>query len=247
MTWALSWKTLIALGGASFSAGLFGWLFTTVLISRLFARRPGLSWRPLKLNLSNRFTSWKRKLDSRNKIVKMREVFPQTLGMTVQALKTGQTVPQVLEYVSREGPSPLREEWVMVCSEMSLGLSAEEALFNMTQRFSEFSELFPFLESYRISRQTGANLTQLWQALLDGIEEKNRILRKMEAMTAQARLSGLLMGILPVLLAAVFFFMDPSLMAPLFTEKAGWAILLTAFFLETLGFLWIRQLLRLEV
>src|SRR6185295_15167788 len=105
----------------------------------------------------------------------------------------------------------------------------------------------PFLESYRISRQTGANLTQLWQALLEGIEEKNRILRKMEAMTAQARLSGLMMGLLPVLLAVVFFFMDPGLMAPLFTEKAGWAILLTAFFLETLGFLWIRQLLRLEV
>jgi tight adherence protein B len=69
----------------------------------------------------------------------------------------------------------------------------------------------------------------------------------MEAMTAQARLSGLLMGLLPVILGVVFFAMDPSLMTPLFTEKAGWGILLLALFLESIGFLWIRQLLRIEI
>jgi tight adherence protein B len=189
-------------------------------------------------------------LEKRKKIKiqnQMSELFPQALGMCIQALKTGQTVPQVLDYLSHECSQPLRAEIATVCTEMNLGLSAEAALTKMGERFPDFSEFHQFLESYKISRQTGANLTHLLQVLLDGMEEKNRLLRKMNAMTSQARLSGLVMGLLPFMLGLVFFVMDPSLMTPLVTTKAGWAILFLAGILESIGFLWIRQLLRLEL
>lgn len=189
----------------------------------------------------------RKKYDLRKRLEKMNAVFPQTLGMAVQALKTGQTVPQVLDYLSRECPPPLKDELAQVCMEMDLGNSAETALSKMAERFPDFTEFHQFLESYKISRQTGANLTHLLEVLLEGMEEKNRLLRKMEAMTAQARLSGILMGLLPFLLAFVFFLMDPELMTPLFTQKTGWAILLLALVLEGIGFAWIRQLLQLEV
>jgi tight adherence protein B len=184
----------------------------------------------------------------KNKIqTQMSDLFPQALGMCIQALKTGQTVPQVLDYLSHECPQPLRVEIAAVCTEMNLGLSAEAALSKMAERFPRFSEFHQFLESYKIARQTGANLTHLLEVLLEGMEEKNRILRKMNAMTAQAKLSGLVMGLLPFMLGFIFFVMDPSLMTPLFTTQAGWAILLLAAILEGIGFLWIRQLLRLEI
>jgi tight adherence protein B len=184
----------------------------------------------------------------KNKIqIQMSDLFPQTLGMCIQALKTGQTIPQVLEYLSHECSQPLRTEIATVCTEMSLGLSAEAALDKMAERFPNFSEFHQFLESYKITRQTGANLTHMLQVLLDGMEEKSRIIRKMNAMTSQARLSGLVMGLLPFMLGLVFFVMDPSLMTPLITTKAGWAILFLASILEGIGFLWIRQLLRLEI
>jgi Flp pilus assembly protein TadB len=54
------------------------------------------------------------------------------------------------------------------------------------------------------------------------------------------------MGSLPFFLGLVFFILDPTMMTPLFTEKLGWGILLAAVLLESIGFLWIRQLLRLE-
>lgn len=189
----------------------------------------------------------KKRQETKKHLDKLKDVFPQTLGMAVQALKTGQTVPQVLEYLSRECPPPLKEELSQVCGEMDLGNSAEMALSKMAERFSDFGEFHQFLESYKISRQTGANLTHLLEVLLEGLEEKNRLLRKMDAMTAQARLSGTLIGLLPFLLAFVFFIMDPELMTPLFTTPMGWAILLLALVLETIGFFWIRQLLQLEV
>jgi tight adherence protein B len=189
----------------------------------------------------------RKKYETKKRLEKIKDVFGQSLGMAIQALKTGQTVPQVLEYLSRECPSPLKEELAQVCGEMDLGNSAETALSKMAERFPGFTEFHQFLESYKISRQTGANLTHLLEVLLEGLEEKNRLLRKMEAMTAQARLSGTLMGMLPFLLAFVFFIMDPNLMTPLFTSPIGWAILLLAALLEAIGFLWIRQLLQLEV
>lgn len=189
----------------------------------------------------------KKKFEMERRQGRMADVFPQTLGMAIQALKTGQNIPQVLEYLSRECPSPLKEELSQVSMEMGLGSSAEQALSQMAERFPDFPEFHQFVESYMISRQTGANLTHLLEVLLDGMEEKSRLLRKMTAMTSQARLSGIMMGILPFLLAFVFFIMDPDLMTPLFTEKIGWAILLLAAGLEAIGFLWIRQLLQLEV
>jgi tight adherence protein B len=211
---------------------LTGLLFVTlaVLCGYGFEKGPGLI----------------KKRQMRKRQDKLAELFPQALGMSIQALKTGQTVPQVLVYLSREASSPLKSELSQVCAEMDMGSSAEQALSKMAERFPDFSEFHQFLESYKISRQTGTNLTHLLEVLLEGMEEKSRILRKMEAMTAQARLSGLLMGILPFLLGFVFFLMDPNLMTPLFTEKAGWAILILAAILESIGFLWIRQLLQVE-
>ncbi len=188
----------------------------------------------------------KKKYEFGKRLEKMREVFPQTLGMAVQAIKTGQTVPQVLEYLSRECPPSLREELVLVCVEMNLGNSAEMSLSKMADRYPDFTEFHHFIESYKISRQTGANLTHLLEVLLEGLEEKSRLLRKMQAMTAQARLSGILMGLLPFLLAFVFWVIDPDLMTPLFTQKIGWAILLGALFWEGIGFVVIRHLLQLE-
>jgi len=188
-----------------------------------------------------------KKIEAKKKQEKMVQFFPQTLGMAIQALKTGQTVPQIIDYLSKESPEPLKEEWNLVRSEMDLGSSAEQALTKMAQRYPYFQEFHQFLESYKISRQTGANLTNLLQVLVEGMEEKNRLVRKMESMTAQARLSGLLVGCLPFLLALVLFFMDPTLIIPLFTQKMGWGILVVAMTLETIGFLWIRQLLQFEV
>ncbi len=183
----------------------------------------------------------------KKKIEKMKDLFPQTLGMAIQALKAGQTIPQVLEYLSNESPVPLRDEWKQVCAEIDLGASAEQALIKMGERYPTFYDFGQFLQSYKISRRTGANLTHLLEVLLEGTETKNRLLRKMDSMTAQARLSGLLMGFLPFILAFIFFTMDPTILKPLVTQKAGWGILVLSALMETVGFLWIRQLLRIEV
>jgi tight adherence protein B len=176
----------------------------------------------------------------------IQDVFPQSLGMMIQALRSGQTMQQVLEYLSQECPEPLKGEYRQVCRDMALGASADKALEFMADRFPGFDDFRQFIEAYRISRITGANLTRLLEVLLENLQEKDRLLRKRDAMTAQARLSGILMGCLPFMLGLVFFVMDPSLMAPLFITPQGWAILFTALLLESIGFLWIRQLLALE-
>lgn len=191
------------------------------------------------------FPSWLKERSRKKRIDASREVLPQALEIAIQGMKAGQTVPQTLEYLSQEAPPPLREEFAAVCNEMAWGASAEQALSHLAERVPT-PDIERFLESYRLSRKTGANLTHLLQTLHDGMEERNRLIRRMEAMTAQARLSGILMGCLPLFLAVILAVMDPLLMAPLFTTLEGWAILSVALALELAGFLWIKRLMVLE-
>jgi tight adherence protein B len=189
---------------------------------------------------------WLEKQKKEKKLKALRELFPQSLGMMIQALKAGQTLQQVLDYLAHECPEPLRSEYRQVCRDMALGAGTDQALGFMAERYPGFDDFKQLIESYLISRVTGANLTRLLEFLLENLQEKDRLVRKKEAMTAQARLSGTLMGLLPFMLGLVFFFMDPALMTPLFTTPQGWAILFAALLLESIGFLWIRQLLTLE-
>lgn len=245
----LDWALLI-LGVGSFSFS--GWVFFSLFLPRIPSLFPARTKARIRIkipsiDLSSAFQNIKRVYETRRRMGKIRELFPQAVGMAVQALKVGQTLPQVIEYLSRECPEPLAVEFAQTRAEMDLGAPVEGALANMSERSGSFQEFEQFLECYRVSRRTGASLARLLEVLLEGLEEKNRLLRKMDAMTAQARLSGLMMGFLPVVLALVFFFMDPALLLPLFTQSAGWAILALALLLETVGFLWIRHILRLEV
>lgn len=108
-------------------------------------------------------------------------------------------------------------------------------------------DLEQFADSYRLSRISGANLVHLYSVQQEGIEERHRILRRLDSMTAQARLSGLLMGVLPLFLLAALALLDAETVMPLFDRPAGWCVLALGALLETVGFLWIRRLMRLEV
>jgi tight adherence protein B len=149
-------------------------------------------------------------------------------------------------YLAKEAPSPLREEFAAMALEMGLGASPEEALAKFARSFPH-PDFTRFLEAYRLSRRAGANLVHLYKVQLEGIEERHRLSRRLDSMTAQARLSGLMMGLLPVMLLGVLFVMDADLLRPLVERPAGWAVLALAVGLETLGFLWIQKLLRVEL
>jgi len=245
VTVLLALAILSALGvAASLGALVYAWVFSREIgmpDRGAGGLDPGRPW------IRNPFRDFLAKLRAQRKFGKIRDLFPQALGMAVQGLKAGQTVPQVLEYLSKESPSPLREEWEQVCSEIKLGSSTQEALARLGDRYPDFQDFQPFLQSYKISRQTGANLTHLLEVLMEGMETRDRLSRRMESMTAQARLSGWVMGLLPFILLGVFFLMDPELLAPLFTQKTGWGILALAAGMEWIGYLWIRQLLRVEL
>jgi tight adherence protein B len=189
--------------------------------------------------------SWSDRRARARRLEAAQDVFPQSLEIAIQALRAGQTLPQTLEYLSEESAPPLREEFAAMVREMAWGSSAEQAIAHFAERVPS-TDVARFRECYRLSRQTGANLAQLLQTLCNGMEERHRLARRMTSMTAQARLSGILMGCLPFFMVVILTVMDPALMSPLFTTLRGYAILGAAALLEVGGFLWIRSLMVLE-
>lgn len=235
----------VAAGGFAIAVGMLVFrLFPSIRPHRRETPPPSAD-SPAPGTLRGLWRRWQEREGARNRLVAAGVVLPQALEVAIQALKAGQTIPQAIEILAQESASPLREEFALVSREMAWGASAEEALESLARRVPN-AEVIRFVESYRLSRRTGANLTQLLATLREGLEERERILRRLDSMTAQARLSGLLMGCLPFFLLAVLALMDPVLMRPLFTTGTGWGILAIALLLEIAGFLWIRSLLRLE-
>ena len=237
----LSRRWALPVASAVFALGFIFWMIRYPLEGVLL-----LSGTVVLVVLLKKFPRWRKNRMEQDRRRRCLEVFPQALEMTVQTLQVGQTLPQAVSYLSREAPQPLRDEFAVVSMEMELGSSPEDALSKLAVRL-DHPDLSRFLEAYRFSRRAGANLVHLYQTQLEGIEESHRLLRRLDSMTAQARLSGLMMGSLPVMLLAVLFVMDSDLLVPLFKYPAGWAVLAVAVLLETLGFLWIQKLLKVEV
>ena len=195
---------------------------------------------------ARRLPLWRKKRAEKERRLRCLEAFPQALEMTVQVLQVGQTLSQAIVYLAKEAPAPLHEEFASLSLEMELGASPEDALAKFAQKYNH-PDITQFLEAYRLSRRAGANLVHLYKVQLEGIEDRHRWMRRLDSMTAQARLSGLMMGALPIFLLAVLFVMDADLLRPLVATPAGWAVLGVAAGLETLGFLWIQKLIRVEL
>jgi len=98
-----------------------------------------------------------------------------------------------------------------------------------------------------VQRTTGGNLSEVLDNVAETIRERERLQGEIRALTAQQRLTGLILSIYPVMLGLLFFALAPSLMKVLVTEEAGRVLLAVAIFLQVMGMLTIRRILRLDV
>lgn len=171
---------------------------------------------------------------------------PDALGIMSNAMKSGYSLLQAMEVVSREMPAPLADEFALVIKETRVNIALEDALFNLTQRVPS-ADLDLIVTAMLIQRQVGGNLSEVLEKINETIRERIRILGEVRTLTAQGRMSGLIVGALPVFLGVVIQIISPDYMKPLFQNPIGWAALGAAVIAESLGILVIRSIIRLEV
>jgi tight adherence protein B len=169
-------------------------------------------------------------------------------GLTIMAngIKAGLTVPQAMERVVENLANPISQEFNLVLSEIRLGRSVEEALTAMSERIPR-PDVQMFVTAVNILRETGGNLAETFQTIVLVIRERQKVERKIEAMTAQAMTQGMIISAVPLALIALFFVMDPAFIKPMFTTALGLVIFMMILGLVLIGGTLMRKIVKIDV
>ncbi len=162
------------------------------------------------------------------------------------ALKAGFSILQSFEQVVREGQNPIAQEFGVFLQQTRIGVRFEDALENMNERVGS-DDLTLVVRSIEIARQTGGNLTEVFERIAETIRERMRIEGRIRSLTAMGRLQGIVVGLMPIFLMFAMTLLDPPMMMAFFTSGTGIALLVTVLVLEVLGFVVIRKIVNINV
>ncbi len=178
---------------------------------------------------------------------------PDTITLLANALRAGSSFLQAIELVVRESRPPVSIEFGRVIRETNLGLPFEQALENMVRRVRS-DDLELMATAISIQHTVGGNLAEILDSIAYTIRERVRIKGEIKTLTAQQRLSGYVVGFLPIGLAGFLFIAAPNFMDAMFLNPpevlglpAGVVILIAGGFMMFVGFMLIRKIVDIEV
>lgn len=168
------------------------------------------------------------------------------LGLVSNSLKSGYGLMQSFEFASKQMHAPLALELRRMLREANLGMSAEDSLNAMGERIDS-KDLDMVLTAINIQRAVGGNLSEILDKVAFTMRERERIRGEISTLTSQQKMTGIVIGGLPVFMFAIFMVMNPDYMSLLFTETIGRIILMGAVGLEVMGYFVIKRIMAIEV
>jgi len=169
-----------------------------------------------------------------------------TLILLANSLRSGYSLLQSMETVSRELPPPMSVEFGRVVREIGLGLSIEEALQHMLDRVRS-DDLDLVVTAINIQHEVGGNLSEILDTISHTIRERVRIKGQIKAMTATQRLSGNVVALLPIALGIFMYIFNPTYLQKMWEEACGIMMLIFGMVTITSGYFAIRRITAIEV
>ncbi|MGH2795463.1 MAG: type II secretion system F family protein, partial [Actinomycetota bacterium] len=188
--------------GAALAGLLTGRVVIAVMAAFIF---PFMAWRIVLMKVSKRQTAFERQL-------------PEALSLIAGSLEAGHTFLKAVEMMVEESEAPLSEEFERVLSETRLGDPLMDALDRMSDRLA-IPDLAWVIQALRIQQSVGGKLAELLNTLADFMRGREEIRREVRVLTAEGRLSGNILGALPLFFMLIMQLMQPSWMKPMFQ---GW-------------------------
>lgn len=170
----------------------------------------------------------------------------ESLSIMSNALRAGFSFMQAMEMISREMPNPLAKEFARSYREMNLGTPLEDSLKNMVKRIDS-SDLDLLITAVLIQRQVGGNLAEILDNISGTIRERIRIQGEIRTLTSQGRITGIIIGLIPIFLILFLLVINPSYMKPLFQSPIGWAMIMAGLFSEVVGMMVIKKIITIEI
>jgi tight adherence protein B len=193
-------------------------------------------------NLPKMYLNHRRK----GRVDKLNAQLPEALTMISNSLKAGFGLLQALNVAADQLSHPISTELSRTIHEMNIGSSAEEALLGLSERAGSY-DLDIVVTAILVQRTVGGNLGEILDTVADTMRERIRIRGEIQTLTAQQKLTGVVIGLLPVGVGILFQFMSPEYIDTLFTTFIGKVLLGVAVVMETVGIMIIQRILKIEV
>jgi tight adherence protein B len=171
---------------------------------------------------------------------------PDAMQALASLLQAGNSLPQAIARLADTQARPLRDEWRLLLRGLRMGAPSEAVFEQLAQRV-DAPEARLLATTVRVALDLGGSLGEALAGLATGLRRRLDMQERIRALTSQGRLQGLIVGALPLLLAAVLTFMDSAAMRLLWTRPVGWAALGVVAALEVCGFILIRRIVRIDV
>jgi len=181
-----------------------------------------------------------------SRLKRFEEQFPEALDLLSRAIKAGHAFQTAMGMVADELPEPVGPEFKKSFDQQNFGLPLKDALNELAERVPILDVKF-FVTAVLIQRETGGNLAEILDNLAHVVRERFKILRQVRVHTAHGRFTGYVLLALPAALGVVLAWMNPDHMDLLFKEKMGQMMIMAAIVMQTVGYFWIRQVIKIEV
>jgi tight adherence protein B len=170
---------------------------------------------------------------------------PDALEMMARAIKAGHALPSSFKLVAQECPPPVAVEFAKAYEQQNLGLAFDQAVVAMCERVPSNLDLKLFAVSVMIQKETGGNLVEMLTSIADTMRERFKFYSKLRALTAEGRMSGWILGSLPLVVALIIQLTNRDYLSEL-GHGLGRTILLGGVTMWLLGIVWIRKLAQVE-
>jgi tight adherence protein B len=171
---------------------------------------------------------------------------PDTLTLLSTSLRAGYSLLQAVEAVASEAPQPTSREFGRAMAEARLGVTVVDAMEGISNRMQ--SEDFSWaVMAIEIQREVGGNLAEVLQTVADTMRQRNRLRGEIKALTAEGRISAIILGALPFVLFAFLFTTNRDYLEPLITRTQGIIAMVVGLVLMAAGWWWLKKIVDIEV
>jgi len=185
------------------------------------------------------------KRSRRKRLTAIEKQLPDAMTSISNCIKSGLTFQQGMQNVAEQLPEPISREFGRVLREMQLGSSAERALNNLARRVPS-TDVRLMVTAILISQQVGGSLSAVLDNIVVTVSDRLQIKRDIHTITSTGRISGMVIGLLPLFIAVILMLISPGYMQQFFIEETGRIMLLAAAGMEIIGYMLINRIVSVK-
>jgi tight adherence protein B len=234
VNWTAGTFVILSLGIAA-AAGLFGLVAFGGLLSAVILVGAG-AWVPYGYL----------KFMKKRRLARFEEIFPEAVDMLGRAIRAGHPLSAGIQMVGQEMAEPVAGEFRTIFEEQRFGVPFADALMGMVDRI-DLVDVRIFVTAVLVQREVGGNLSEILDNITDTVRSRFKIRRQLRTFTAQGRMSGFVVGSMPIVVGLLFFVMNPAYIRVLFEHPMGRLMLTFAIAMQIFGYFWIRKVVNIEI